>query len=108
MKYEQLKDGKKVNVYIPSMNRFYRMDVTSREYGDDGLGGFSISNYDTGKRNRIDGHEYLGIVRNQKDVDAFFYMQKESVTGREGDLSFDKAEEHFKKNKRSWIFKSIK
>ena len=104
MKYPDLKDGKKVNVYIPTMKRFYRMNVTSRQGGDDGLGGFSISNYGSRRNNLIDGHEYLGIVRNQKDVDSFFYMQKQPVTGSEGDLSFDKAEEHFKKNKRSWIF----
>jgi hypothetical protein len=102
MNYTDLKDGKKVNVYIPAMNRFYKMDVTFRA-GDE-LGGFSISNYGSKKTNLIDGHEFLGIVRNQEDVDNFFYMQKEAVTGKEGDLSFEKADAHFAKNGKSWIF----
>lgn len=101
MNYTDLKDGEKVNVYIPSMNRFYKMNVTFRD-GDE-LGGFSISNNGT-KNNLIDGHEFLGIVRNQKDVENFFYMQKEPVTGKEGDLSFEKANAHFVKNNKSWIF----
>ena len=56
------------------------------------------------KNNLIDGHEFLGIVRNQEDVDNFFYMQKEAVTGKEGDLSFEKADAHFAKNGKRWIF----
>ncbi len=104
MKYSELKDGDRVNVYIPETGRFYKMDVTSRSKADDGLGGFSISNYGSRKNNLIQGHEYLGVVRNQKDVDNFFYMQKEKVTGKEGDLSFKKAEDHFQKNKRNWIY----
>lgn len=31
-------------------------------------------------------------------------MQKEAVTGKEGDLSFEKADAHFAKNGKRWIF----
>lgn len=105
MNYKDLKDGQRVNVYIPAMNRFYKMDVTSCEMADDGLGGFTISNYGARKNNLIDGsHEYLGSIRNQEDVDNFFYMQKEVVTGRGNDLSFVNAEAHYQKNGKRWIF----
>lgn len=98
MNYEDLKDGEKVNVYIPTMKRFYRLEVTKRieMFG----GGYAISNLSCPRSQLIDGHEYLGLVKNQSDIDNFFYMQKQKVT----DSSFEKAEEHFKKNRRSWIF----
>jgi hypothetical protein len=104
MNYTDLKHGQKVNVYIPAMKSFYKMDVATREFGNDKLGGFSITNYCTGKRNRIEGHEFLGIVRNQEDVDNFFYIQKEPFTSNEGDLSFEKADAHYVKNGKGWIF----
>lgn len=105
MKYQDLKDDQKVNVYIPATNSFYKMEVTSCEMADDGLGGFTISNFDTGKRNLIDrSHMYIASIRNQEDIDNFFYMQKEIVTGKEGDLSFQRAEAHYQKNGRRWIF----
>lgn len=102
MKYEDLKDGQRVNVYIPAMSRFYKMDVNHR-IGDE-LGGFTISNLGCRKNNLIDGHEYRAILRSQEDVDNFFYMQLEPVTGKEGDMSFKKADEHFAKNGLRWIF----
>lgn len=103
MNFKDLKDGQKVNVYIPAMKRFYKMDVTLR--AGDADGSFSVSNYGAKKNNLIDStHEFLGVVKHQNDVDNFFYMQKEPVTGKASDTSFKKAELHYKKNKRSWIY----
>jgi hypothetical protein len=99
MNYEDLKKAKKVEVYIPSMNNFYKMEVH-----DQGDGSFIVSNYGCAKRNKIGGHECSFIIRNQKDVDGFFYMHNESIKAAELGLVTEKAEEHFKKNNRRWIF----
>lgn len=103
MKYTDLKDGDRVNVYIPATQSFYKMDVTQRHGCP--LGGFSISNYGSRKNNLIDGsHSFLGVIRNQNDLDNFFYMQREPVTGMNGDESFKKAENHFLQNGKNWIY----
>lgn len=99
MEFEKLKDGQRVNVYIPAMKRFYKMKVTKTVNGT-----FTISNYGSRKNNLIDGHEFLGEIKNQEDLDNFFYMQKEPVTGLNGDKSFSRADAQFKKNKRGWIY----
>lgn len=95
MRYENLKDGKRVYVFIPLMQRFYLMDVTACIDG-----GFSISNYDTGKNNSIDGHEYLHVLNSQEDVDKFFYMFYGPMCPEATQL----AEQHYEKNGLSWIF----
>jgi hypothetical protein len=98
MNYEQLKDGQKVRVYIPSMNNFYRMEV----HGEKGV--FTITNYGSGKRNKIGGHECAFVIENQKDVDGFFNMHNGPIRSGELGLVTEKAETHFKKNGRRWIF----
>lgn len=100
MNYVDLKDGQRVYMYVPSMDTFYRMDVTLRH---DKTGSFVISNYDANKKGLIGGHFYLAVIQNQEDIDNFFYLQAGPV--REKD--FDTAESHFKKNGKSWIFGSI-
>jgi len=95
MLYENLRGGKKVKVYIPTLKRFYIMDVTACVSG-----GFSISNYDTGKNNLIQGHEFLREINNQDDVDKFFYM----FYGPMSDEAYELAEKHYEKNGLAWIF----
>jgi len=101
MNYKQLKDGKKVKVYIPAMNNFYTMEV----HGENGV--FTVSNYGCAKRNKIGGHECAFLIKNQKDVDGFFYMHNGPIKSDELGLVTEKAEEHFKKNGRRWIFQSF-
>ena len=100
MNYEDLQDGQKVNVYIPLMNNFYQMNVHK-----DLEGSYTVSNYGSSMRNRIGGHEVAYVIRHQKDVDGFFYMHKEPIGfGEKLDEATQKAEAHFKKNNRNWIF----
>ena len=94
MNYNELKDGQRVKMYVPEMNRFYTMDVTKRVDS-----GFTISNFDTGKQNLIGGHEFHAIVNSQEDIDSFFFITKK-VT----DESYQKGNDHFLKNKKAWIF----
>lgn len=100
MKYKDLKDGQKVEVYIPAMNNFYRMEIT--DY--DGKGAFLVSNYGCKKCDKIGGHETGFILNNQEDVDNFFYMHKGSIKQNELSCVTENAEEHYKLNKRRWIF----
>jgi hypothetical protein len=95
MLFTNLKDGLQVQVFIPTLQRFYKMDVTAQVQG-----GFSICNYDTGKINLIQGHEFLRSVYNQEDVDNFFYMTDEPI----GPEATKLAEQHYEKNGLSWIF----
>jgi hypothetical protein len=103
MKYEDLKDEQKVNVYIPAMNNFYNMEVNA---WNDEEGTFSVSNFGCKKRDKIQGHEVMFLLNNQKDVDDFFYMHKgKNIKLSELAEVTDLAIEHFNKNQRSWIFR---
>jgi len=99
MEFKDLKDGQKVMIYIPAMNNFYKMEVNEWENG-----AFNVGNYGCQKRNKIGGHEVAFIISNQKDVDGFFYMHKGTIKNDELGLVTEKAEQHFKKNNRRWIF----
>ncbi|MES2487581.1 MAG: hypothetical protein V4581_16745 [Bacteroidota bacterium] len=96
MKYNELKDGMSVSVYIPACNTFYKMQVAKTVNESE----FSISNLCLSKHHRIEGHEYRATVKSQEDVDAFFYMHK----GKVDDIAHEMAQEHYKQNTRDWIF----
>lgn len=96
MKYNELKDGMVVKIYIPANKTFYKMQVTKTINENE----FSISNICLKPHHRIEGHEYRATVKTQEDIDAFFYMHK----GKLDDQAFDLADEHFKRNGREWIF----
>lgn len=100
MKYSDLKDDIRVYVFIPEINRFVRMEVTER-VGDE-KGGFTISNYDTG--DLIEGHSHLAIIRNQNDLDSFFYVHNGNLTVKNRDIVTQKAIDHFNKNGKNWIY----
>ena len=98
MNFQKLTDGQKVMVYIPALDQFFRMEVCKLIVHP--KGGFSISNYGRRSSERIQGHEFLGRIHCQEDLDKFFYIEPGKVI----EESFIKAKEHFAKNGLSWIF----
>lgn len=100
MDYKDFKDGQKVNVFIPAMNNFYNMEIS--DY--DGKGAFLISNYGCKKRNKIGGHEAAFVLKDQNDVENFFYIHKGALKNSELEEVTKKAEEQYKRNNKSWIF----